>query len=101
MRARGKIQNVVSTQYAFSAKGIINPEYTLLLENPRWRMFYVHFVSSCFDDLLQTFVIHTDSSTFKLYFIAQDIKVGCAGPEEFWSPTWRLHVTFESWSPAQ
>ena len=33
--------------------------------------------------LLQTFVIHTDSSTFKLYFIAQDIKVGCAEPEEF------------------
>ena len=51
--------------------------------------------------LLQTFVIHTDSSTFKLYFIAQDIKVGCAEPEEFWSPTWLLHVTFESCSPGQ
>lgn len=35
--------------------------------------------------LLQTFVIHTDASTFKLYFIAQDINVGCAEPEEFYS----------------
>ena len=30
----------------------------------------------------------TDSSTFKLYKIAQYIKVGCMEPEEFLSPTW-------------
>ena len=33
-------------------------------------------------------VVHTDSSTFKLYKIAQYIKVGCMEPEEFWLPTW-------------
>ena len=43
-------------------------------------------------------VVHTDSSTFKLYLITQHIKVGCTEPEEFWLPTWQL--TFESWSPA-
>ena len=44
-------------------------------------------------------VVHTDSSTFKLYLIAQSIKVGCTELEEFWLPT-RL-LTFESWSPAR
>ena len=47
--------------------------------------------------LLQTLVVHTDSSTFQLYLIAQYIKVGCTEPEEFWSPLWRL--AFESWLP--
>ena len=55
---------------------------------------HVHFV-----EFMTILVVHTDSSTFKLYLITQYIKVGCTELEEFWLPTWQL--TFESWSPAR
>ena len=55
----------------------------LLLENARWQtLTYVHFLEIV-TILLQTLVVHTNSSTFKLYKIAQYIKVGCMEPEEF------------------
>ena len=72
-------------------KGHFNLQYIqclILLENARWQMLtYVHFLEIV-TLLLQTLVVHTDSSTFKLYKIAQYIKVGCMEPEEFWLPTW-------------
>ena len=72
-------------------KGHFNLQYIqclILLENARWQMLtYVHFLEIV-TLLLQTLVVHTDSSTFKLYKIAQYIKVGRMEPEEFWLPTW-------------
>ena len=63
--------------YEPTQKGHFNMQYTmLLLENARWQtLTYVHFLEIV-TILLQTLVVHTDSSTFKLYEIAQYIKVG-------------------------
>ena len=52
-----------------------------------WHLHFIEFVTI----LLQTLVVHTNSSTFKLYLIAKYMKVGCTEPVECWPPTsWHL-----------
>ena len=86
----------------FQQKGLSIQNIRLLLENPRWRMFYVHFVSSCFDDFA-TNLCHSHRFIYlqTLFYCTRHKGRMCGTRRVLWSPTWRLHVTFESCSPGQ